>query len=125
MSDPQTVLIVDDEPVIRILIQAALADKPLRILEASSGADAIDVAERERPNLVLLDVGLPGLSGLEVCKRLKSSASTSGIAIVMITALAQTTDREASFAVGADGHITKPFSPLKLCIEVDRLLARA
>ena len=124
MSESKTVLIVDDEPMVRYLIQAVLADSGLRLLEASNGVDALAVAEQERPHVVLLDVGMPGLNGLEVCRRLKVGPSTCGIAVMMLTALAQETDRDAAHAAGADAYITKPFKPLELRAEVDQLLAR-
>jgi two-component system phosphate regulon response regulator PhoB len=80
------------------------------------------VARREQPELILLDIQMPGLSGLEVCKMLKDDPTTSDLTIVMLTAKGQQSDRERGFAAGADDYFAKPFSPLELLQLVDRVM---
>jgi CheY-like chemotaxis protein len=116
------VLVVDDDPFIRKLIATTLEDVSQFIIhEASDGLEAVAVALRELPALVFLDVDMPHLNGIEVCRRLRSDAATSGATIVMLTAAhGEGVEREAEEA-GADLFLTKPFSPLDLLRLVDRL----
>ena len=123
---PQKILIVDDEEPLRLLVRATLEDESgegrYEIIEAADGNEALEVARRERPELVLLDIQMPGLSGLEVCKMLKDDPATSDLMIVMLTAKGQQSDRERGFAAGADDYFAKPFSPLELLQLVDRVM---
>jgi len=117
------ILLADDEPAVRRLVTATLADESrYQILEASDGAEALRLARAERPAIILLDVNMPELDGIEVCRALKSDPSTAGIVIEMLTAMAQTADRERGMAVGADSFFTKPFSPLALLEKVEEVL---
>lgn len=122
MADQKTVLIADDESILRRLVRATLRDRPLRILEAASGTETLALARRERPDLVLLDVGLPELDGYAVCRALKADPATASIKIVMLTARAQRHDLERGTAVGADAYITKPFSTQRLLADLDGFL---
>jgi DNA-binding response OmpR family regulator len=117
----KTVLIVDDEPAIVQLVRITLETARVRVLEASDGATAIDRAVGHRPDLILLDVDLPDLSGLEVCRRLKGEEAMAQTKIVMLTAAAQQDDVARGFAAGADQYLTKPFSPLRLLTLVEQL----
>jgi two-component system, OmpR family, phosphate regulon response regulator PhoB len=117
----RTLLIVDDEEGVRSLVRMTLESENYQILEATEGAEALDLARRHRPGLVLLDVMLPGSSGIEVCRQLKSDPQTASGAVVMLTAKAQTTDLEEAEAAGADGYFTKPFSPVALMQRVERI----
>jgi two-component system chemotaxis response regulator CheY len=116
------VLVVDDDPFIRKLIATTLEDVSEFVLyEAGDGLEAIEVAERERPALVFLDVDMPRLNGIEACRRLREGAVTSRATIVMLTAAhGDSVERQAEEA-GADLFLTKPFSPLDLLRLVDRL----
>ena len=116
------VLVVDDDLFIRKLIATTLEDVArVRIHEASDGLEAVEVARRELPALVFLDVDMPRLNGIEACRRLRSDQMTSGATIVMLTAAhGEGVQREAEEA-GADLFLTKPFSPLDLLRLVDRL----
>ena len=121
------ILIADDEEPLRLLVRATLelddaGEGQYDILEATDGNEALEVARRERPQLILLDIQMPGLSGLEVCKMLKNDAATSDLMIVMLTAKGQQSDRELGFAAGADDYFAKPFSPLELLQLVDRVM---
>jgi CheY-like chemotaxis protein len=116
------VLIVDDDPFIRKLIATTLEDvAEFDLHEAADGVEALDVASRERPTLVFLDVDMPQLDGIAACRRLRDQADTSAATIVMLTAAhGDSVEREAEEA-GADLFLTKPFSPLDLLRLVDRL----
>lgn len=110
-----SVLIVDDDPFVRKLIATTLEDVAgFELVEAGDGKEAVDVAVRDRPQLVFLDVDMPELDGFEACRRLRADSETSGATIVMLTAAAgDAAEREAENA-GADLFLTKPFSPLEL-----------
>jgi two-component system chemotaxis response regulator CheY len=116
------VLIVDDDEFIRKLIATTLEDVArLELYEASDGAEAIEVALRERPKLVFLDVDMPVLGGIEACRRLREEDATSGATIVMLTAAHGDGVEAQAEEAGADLFLTKPFSPLDLLRLVDRL----
>jgi two-component system phosphate regulon response regulator PhoB len=120
-----TILVVDDEPPILELVRYTLEDERIRVLEASDGAQALETALAARPDLILLDVQMPRLDGLEVCRRLRADASLAGTRIVMLTAAGQDADRARGLAAGADEYLTKPFSPLALFTLVRSLLPEA
>ena len=120
-----TILVVDDEPPILELVRFTLEDEQIRVLEASDGAQALETALAARPDLILLDVQMPRLDGLEVCRRLRADASLAGTRIVMLTAAGQDADRALGLAAGADEYLTKPFSPLALFTLVRSLLPEA
>jgi DNA-binding response OmpR family regulator len=119
-----TVLIVDDEPHIVELVRVTLEDERVLVLEAHDGATALAQASASQPDLVLLDVNLPDLSGLEVCRRLRREHDYAG-RIVMLTAAAQHDDVARGLAAGADQYVTKPFSPVRLLCLVEDLLPQA
>ena len=110
-----SVLIVDDDPFVRKLIATTLEDVAgFELVEAGDGREAVEVAVRDRPELVFLDVDMPDLDGFEACRRLRAEPDTAGATIVMLTAAAgDSAEREAETA-GADLFLTKPFSPLEL-----------
>ena len=109
-----TILLVDDEPTIRILVRAALEDTGYPLLEAADGITALELARSEHPDLILLDVALPRLSGLEVCRQLKDDPATADTPIFLLTGFVQQTDRQAAMDAGAEDFIAKPFSPAAL-----------
>lgn len=116
------ILIADDEASLRFLIHETIANPAFQVLEAQDGPEALSIARSQHPKMVLLDVAMPGLSGVEVCQQLKADPATRDIQIVILTALSQTKDRERAFAAGADYFITKPFSPNELFELVDKIL---
>jgi DNA-binding response OmpR family regulator len=116
-------LIADDEDGIRSLVRMTLESDAYEILEASDGDEALMMALEHQPELVLLDASMPGLSGFEVCRALKERPSTSGITVIMLTALAQESDRAKGEAAGADDYFTKPFSPVALLRKVDQVFS--
>ena len=120
-----TVLIVDDEPAILELVRFTLEDDHVRILEAGDGAAALDLARAECPDLVLLDVRLGHLDGVEVCRRIRADPQLAATRIVMLTAADQESDRAQGLAAGADEYLSKPFSPLALLALVRTILPEA
>lgn len=111
-SERQTLLIVDDEPA-NVQALAQLMHEEYRILVATSGEKALDVATGEvTPDLVLLDIQMPGIDGLEVCRRLKDNPRTSSIPVIFVTARDSTDDQEEGFALGAVDYVSKPFHPV-------------
>jgi CheY-like chemotaxis protein len=116
------VLIVDDDQFIRKLIATTLEDvAEFELHEAGDGLEALEVAQRERPSLVFLDVDMPRLNGIETCRRLRTDGATSDSTIVMLTAAQGDTVEGQAEEAGADLFLTKPFSPLELLNLVDRL----
>ena len=118
------ILIVDDEPTVRAIVSASIRVSACRyrVLEAATAAEAVAQAQREQPDLVLLDVALPDHDGFWVCHALKSGSSTSHILVIMLTAMSQASDRDKAAEAGADGYIVKPFSPRALLAELDQRL---
>jgi two-component system, OmpR family, phosphate regulon response regulator PhoB len=117
-----TVLIVDDEPSIVQLVRLTLESARLRIFEAPDGAVALARALAVHPDLVLLDVDLPDVDGLEVCRRLRAEPELKHAKVVMLTAAAQQEEVARGYAAGADQYLTKPFSPLRLLTLVAQLM---
>jgi two-component system, OmpR family, phosphate regulon response regulator PhoB len=109
-----TILIADDEPAIVDLVRFTLEDPQVRIVEAADGAAALDLARQARPDIALLDVQMPRLTGLDVCRRLRELPECAHTRIILLTAAAQAEDRRRGLAAGADHYLTKPFSPLAL-----------
>ena len=118
----KTILLVDDEPHVLEVLRVTLEDLGFRLLEAQDGPSAISLAKSESPDLIVLDVMLPSMSGLEVCRTLKESTDTVGTPVIMLTARSGEDDAQAGYEAGADRYLTKPFSPLTLLTEVVKLL---
>ena len=114
-------LIADDEPAVRALVHATLEGDDYQIIEAGDGVEALELVREQSPSLVLLDVMMPRLNGLDVCRAIKSDPTTSDTMVVMLTAQAQQRDRERGMAAGADVYFTKPFSPLALLDLVEQV----
>ncbi|MGH7354519.1 MAG: response regulator [Candidatus Rokuibacteriota bacterium] len=121
----EEVLVVEDEPDIRGLIVHHLTQEGFRCRAASNGPEAIAEARARAPGLVVLDLMLPGLDGLEVCRRLRSDPATATVPIIMLTAKADEVDRVVGLELGADDYVVKPFSPKELVARVRAVLRRA
>lgn len=121
----ELILAVDDEAHILELLSFNLENEGYRVMTAANGEDALTVCTRERPSLVLLDLMLPGIDGMEVCRRLKGNTSTADIPIIMLTAKGDEVDKVLGLELGADDYITKPFSVRELIARVKALLRRA
>lgn len=119
------ILVVDDQPEVRELVAVTLEIGPYEILSAANGDQALAVARRELPDIILLDIQMPGgsLDGIGVCRALKSDPRTARIYIMMLTAKGQDWDRQAGYDAGADDYFVKPFSPLELMEKVEAVLA--
>ena len=120
-----TILIAEDEPSIVELVRMTLEDNRVQVIDAGDGETALTLAQTARPDLIFLDVNLPGMSGLAVCERLRRDHRFADTRIVMLTAAAQQTDIARGLAAGADQYLTKPFSPVRLLSIVEGLLPRA
>jgi len=112
------ILLADDEHNLRMLVHTTLEDGEYEILEAANGTEALEMAKKEKPDLLVLDWMMPGLSGIEVAKRLRNDPDTADIPIIMLTARGQEKDREKGQALGAYAYLLKPFSPLQLLEKV-------
>jgi len=117
----QTVLVVDDEEAIAEAVRARLASEGYRVLVAGDGPEAISLHAEHHPDLVVLDLMLPGMDGLEVCKEIQRDGWTP---VLMLTARTEEADKVAGFAVGADDYLTKPFSLRELAARVKAILRR-
>jgi CheY-like chemotaxis protein len=120
-----TILIADDEPHVVELVRVTLEDPRLRLLEAHDGATALALAAAFAPDIVFLDVEMPELSGLEVCRRLRQDPRCATTMVVMLTAAAQKDDIARGLDAGANHYLTKPFSPVRLLSMVERLAPHA
>ena len=120
----QKILVVEDEPDIRKLVHYNLAQERFKVIEAEDGEKALKLVQREKPHLIVLDLMLPGLSGLELCRNLRERPETSQIPILMLTAKAGEADRIVGLEMGADDYLTKPFSPRELVARVKAILRR-
>ena len=118
------ILIVDDQREIRELVAATLRIGPYQIFQAANGPEALDLAQRERPDLILLDVMMQvgGMDGFEACRRIKTDLETSNSFVMILTARGQKSDLEQGYAAGANDYFTKPFSPLELMAKVDEVM---
>ncbi|HET9947439.1 MAG TPA: response regulator transcription factor [Longimicrobiales bacterium] len=119
------VLVAEDEPDIAALVAYQLTREGFRVETAGSGTEALDAVAREIPDLVVLDRMLPGLSGDEVLRTLRSEPATAAIPVLVLTARREQEDRIEGFELGADDHLTKPFSPRELVLRAQAILRRA
>ena len=120
----QKILVVDDEPDALEVIGFKLKEAGYIALSAADGQRAVELVREERPALVVLDLMLPKIDGLEVCKILRRDPATAGIPIIMLTARAAEMDRIVGLELGADDYVTKPFSPRELVLRIKKVLAR-
>ena len=117
-----TVLIADDEPSMRLLVHATIESDDYGVVEAADGSEAWAMIQKHKPSLVLLDVQMPGRTGLEVLRAVKADPSLALTRVILLTSKAQETDVEAGLIAGADFYLTKPFSPLDLLTRVEEAL---
>jgi DNA-binding response OmpR family regulator len=119
------VLVADDDADIRDLVAFKLEQAGLEVIAVEDGQTALEEARSRQPTLAVLDVSMPGLSGIEVCRMLRADRATAGMLIIMLTARVQEQDVEGGFSAGADDYVTKPFSPRELVSRIQSLLSRA
>ena len=122
---PATVLVVDDDPVILKLLEVNFEMEGFEVVRASDGAMGLERAREVLPDIVILDVMMPRMTGYEVAKALREDDLTAHIPIIFVTARAQSSDVERGIELGVDDYVTKPFDPLDLIARVNALLARS
>ena len=125
MEKRETLLIVEDEADIRELISFNLEMSGYKVMKAADGEEGLNIARTHEPDLIILDIMLPGMDGLKVCRQLKADTATRRIPVLMLTARAEEDDQVAGFDSGADDYITKPFSPRVLVARVKAALRRS
>jgi DNA-binding response OmpR family regulator len=122
---PATVLVVDDDPVILKLLEVNFEMEGFQVVRAADGAEGLERAREVRPDIVVLDVMMPRMTGYEVAKALREDDGTAHIPIIFVTARAQSSDVEKGMELGVEDYVTKPFDPLDLIDRVNALLARS
>jgi CheY-like chemotaxis protein len=122
MDAMKTVLVADDEASLRLLVSATIASDEYVIVEASNGEDAWRLLREHRPELALLDVQMPGRTGLELTQQIREDAALAETHVILLTSKAQEIDIQAGLAAGADYYLTKPFSPLQLLSLIERVM---
>ena len=118
----RSVVIADDESSMRLLVHATIESDDYAVLEASDGVEAWSLIQKNRPSLVLLDVQMPGRTGLEVLRAIKADPTLKATRVILLTSKAMEGDVEAGLIAGADFYLTKPFSPLDLLTRVEEAL---
>jgi len=119
-----SLLLVDDDPDILGLLQSQFRDEPFEVFTAAEGESALNIVRTQRPDLVVLDINMPGLSGLEICRTLKADKNTREIPIIMLSARNQEIDRVLGLEFGADDYVTKPFNTQELILRIHSVLNR-
>jgi two-component system phosphate regulon response regulator PhoB len=121
----KTVLIADDEPSLRLLVNATIMSDEYDVVEAVDGDEAWRLIRECKPSVALLDVQMPGLTGLDLAQAIRRDPDLSGMFVVLLTSKAQQADIQAGLAAGADRYLTKPFSPLELLTLVEQAVGSA
>ncbi|MFI2372656.1 response regulator transcription factor [Streptomyces sp. NPDC018833] len=119
-----TILVVDDDPTVAEVVTGYLERAGFAVDRAADGPQALRLAAGRRPDLVVLDLMLPGMDGLEVCRRLRADVTAASVPVIMLTARGDEDDRILGLEIGADDYVTKPFSPRELVLRVESVLRR-
>ena len=119
------VLVADDDADIRDLVVFKVEQLGVEVVAVGDGQAALDAVRERRPDLAVLDVSMPGLSGIDVCRMIRAEPEIAGTPVIMLTARVQEQDVEQGFTAGADDYVTKPFSPRELVSRVQALLSRS
>jgi CheY-like chemotaxis protein len=125
MKKGPTILVVDDDPVIQKLLSVNFEMEGYRVVTAGDGVEGLEKVKSESPDLVLLDVMMPRMDGLEAARRLKADPATKHIPVLLLSAKAQSVDIQGGLEAGADDYVTKPFDPLELLDKVAALIGGA
>ena len=118
------ILVIEDDPATSRLVDYSLRHEGYQVITSSNGLEGIRKAHSESPDLIILDVMLPGMDGFEICHRLRSEPATAKLPILMFSAKAQEIDRDTGIKVGADDYLTKPSAPAEIVSRVAKLLAK-
>lgn len=121
---PTRVLVVDDDALTREILGTVLNLQDLEVVTAADGAEALEVAAREHPDVIVLDVMMPRMDGFEACRKLKADPEMTLVPVILLTARDRAEDRDEGVAAGADAYLVKPFSPLKLIDVINELTGR-
>jgi DNA-binding response OmpR family regulator len=121
--DPVTVLVIDDDPVILKLLKVNFEIEGFEVLSALDGREGLAQAKGQRPNVVISDIMMPGLDGLQVLSALKDDPDTEDLPVILLSARAQVADVQRGMELGADDYVTKPFDPLELIDRVNAIVA--
>jgi len=124
MQNGKKILLVEDEPEFRLALRMRLEANGYDIIEADDGMKGLDAVRRQNPDLIILDVMLPGMDGFKVARLLKYSAKYKNVPLMMLTVMSQANDRKMGQAVGADAYLTKPYQPQELLDTIATLVAR-
>jgi DNA-binding response OmpR family regulator len=124
MTMEKKILVIEDDPATSRLVDYSLRHEGYQVITASNGLEGVRKALSEAPDLVILDVMLPGMDGFEICHRLRSEPTTANLPILMFSAKAQEIDKETGIKVGADDYLTKPAAPAEIVSRVEKLLAK-
>jgi len=116
------IIIVDDDFAIRELVDTTLGSENYNIFQAENGEQAIEIAKTEKPDLIIMDIAMPGIDGFEATRILKSDSETKGSVIIILSGKSEDVERKKGFEVGADDYFTKPFSPLALIKKVEEMI---
>jgi len=122
MADPKKILLVDDSSTILMMERALLEDEPYALLSARSGQEAVATAIAERPNLILMDVVMPGMDGFEACRRLRTEVTTCEIPIILVTTRSSPEHVERGYESGCNDYIIKPFDGVELRAKIASFL---
>ncbi|MBE9514700.1 MAG: response regulator [Chloroflexi bacterium] len=122
--EKKRILIADDEPNIRAVV-ARMLDKDYIVLEAANGKEAVDIAGRERPDIILMDLMMPEMDGYTACSLIKADQATKMIPVIILTAIGHEFNRKFAMEMGADAYVTKPFTPQVLADAIGPLLGKA
>jgi CheY-like chemotaxis protein len=122
MAASKKILLVDDSPTVLLMERILLRDSPYTLLSATSGEEALKTALAERPDIILMDVMMPGLDGLEVCRRLRAEEATRNTPIILVTTRSSLEALEQGYACGCNDYIVKPFEGLELRMKVANFL---
>jgi len=122
--DTTSIVIADDDPDIRDLVAFKLEQAGYDVTAVDNGVSALEAIQRRPPDIAVLDVMMPGMSGIDVCRELRGEPATATLPIILLTARAQEGDIETGFGAGADDYVVKPFSPRELVSRVQAVLAR-
>jgi DNA-binding response OmpR family regulator len=125
MEGEKIILVVEDEEKIRNVISLYLKKEGFKVYETGDGQEAITLTEKVKPDLIILDIMLPGISGYEICRRIKSNEETKNIIIVILSAKGQEWEKSEGYNVGADLYETKPFSPKQLISSVKSIINKS
>lgn len=120
----ETILVVEDDEDIRDLLKFTLSSAGYAVIEAGDGGEALSRARRGKPDLILLDLMLPGMDGFEICRELKKAPETAQTSVIMLTARGEEVDRIVGLELGADDYVVKPFSPREILLRIKNILRR-